>query len=135
MNLSADKRSPEGGNAGAVSFGGTQAASAQFTAWDDEDDGFVQLTPKGWNHICNNMAASIVRLECEADELRAEVAMLREEQKILVRERNGDRRTIEILRESRDRYKRMAGISSDWETAESVRDKFSAGEGEGCEDE
>jgi hypothetical protein len=71
----------------------------------------------------------------EANELRARVAVLEEEQKILVQERNSDRRTMELLRESRDRYKRMAGISSDWETAESVRDKFSAGEGEGCEDE
>jgi len=71
----------------------------------------------------------------EANELRARVAVLEEEQKILVQERNSDRRTMELLRESRDRYKRMAGISSDWETAESVRDKFSAGEGEGIEDE
>jgi hypothetical protein len=33
----------------------------------------------------DSMAASIVRLECEADELRAEVAMLREERNILAR--------------------------------------------------
>jgi hypothetical protein len=71
----------------------------------------------------------------QANELRARVAVLEEEQKILVQERNSDRRTMEILRESRDRYKRMAGISDDWETAESVRDKYSPGEGEGCEDE
>ena len=71
----------------------------------------------------------------EANELRACVAVLEEEQKILAQERNSDRRTIEILRWSRDYYKRMAGISDDWETAESVRDKYSAGEGEGCEDE
>jgi len=71
----------------------------------------------------------------EANELRACVAVLEEQQKILAQERNSDRRTIEILRWSRDYYKRMAGISDDWETAESVRDKYSAGEGEGCEDE
>lgn len=67
-----------GGNqqkAGAVSFGGTQAALAQFTvgqigfgpAWTAED----------------SMAASIIRLEQENQELRAEVALLREEQNIL----------------------------------------------------
>lgn len=34
------------------------------------------------------MAASIVRLECEADELRAEVALLREQARILTEERD-----------------------------------------------
>ena len=34
------------------------------------------------------MAASIVRLECEAEELRAEVAMLREQARILAEERD-----------------------------------------------
>jgi len=68
----------------------------------------------------------------QANELRACVAVLEEEQKILVQERNSDRRTMEILRWSRDYYKRMAGISDDWETAESVREKYSPGEGEGC---
>ena len=76
MNLSNDKRSPEGGIAGAGTFGGcNKTASAQFTvgdigfgsAWTAED----------------TMAASIIRLECENDELRAEVALLREEQPIL----------------------------------------------------
>jgi len=68
-----------GGNltdAGAVDLGGSaQAALAQFTvgqigfgpAWTAED----------------SMAASIIRLEQENQELRAEVALLREEQIIL----------------------------------------------------
>jgi hypothetical protein len=34
----------------------------------------------------DSMAASIIRLECENDELRAEVALLREEQAILKRQ-------------------------------------------------
>ena len=68
----------------------------------------------------------------QANELRARVAVLEEEQKILTQERNSDRRTMELLRDARDRYKRMAGISSDHDTAESVREKFSEGEGEGC---
>jgi hypothetical protein len=62
-------------NAGAVDFGGPQAAPAQFTvgeigfgpAWSAED----------------SMAAAIIRLEQENQELRAEVALLQEEQSIL----------------------------------------------------
>jgi cell division protein FtsB len=64
-----------------------------------EDDS-VQLTHKGWSQITDSMAKSIVRLDCEADELRAEVAMLREERNILASERDAARmqyRTTELL--------------------------------------
>jgi len=75
-----------GGNqqtAGAVAFGGPQAAPAQFTVgeigfgpgWQDDEPTLRQM----YERACQ----SIVRLECEADELRAEVALLREEQAIL----------------------------------------------------
>ena len=71
----------EGGihqNAGAVSFGGTQqTALAQFTVGD------IGFGPS-WG-ADDSMAASIIRLEQENQELRAEVALLREEQKILAR--------------------------------------------------
>jgi hypothetical protein len=79
----------EGRPAGAVDLGGSaQAASAGYPvgaihfgpAWEDDS---VQLTHKGWSQITDGMAKSIVRLECEAEELRAEVAMLREERNIL----------------------------------------------------
>lgn len=63
------------GNAGAVSFGGTQAASANFTV------GEIGFGPS-WSAE-DSMAASIIRLEQENQELRAEVALLREEQNIL----------------------------------------------------
>jgi len=46
------------------------------------------------------MAASIVRLECEADELRAEVALLQQQARILISERDEARmqyRTTELL--------------------------------------
>lgn len=141
MNLSDDNRRSEGGIAEAVAFGGhNNAASAQFTVGSvgfgpSFDDDEVQLTHAGWRAVTDGMAASIVRLECEADELRARVAVLEEEQKIFVRKRSEDARTMQLLREARDRYKRMAGISSDWDTMESVREKFSAGEGEACGDE
>ncbi len=83
MNLSTDKRSPERDTAGAVAFGGPQAAPAQFTVgeigfgpcWHDDEPSLRQM----YERACQ----SIVRLECEADELRAEVALLREEQAIL----------------------------------------------------
>jgi len=51
------------------------------------------------------MARSIVRLECEAEELRAEVAMLREQARILVAERDEAR---EALREIYDLVERSA---------------------------
>jgi hypothetical protein len=37
---------------------------------------------------------------------------------------NNSHETCELLRDARDRYRRQIGISSDWETAESVREKY-----------
>ena len=54
-------------------------------AWEDDS---VQLTHKGWSQITDGMAKSIVRLECENDELRAEVAMLQEQARIITEERD-----------------------------------------------
>lgn len=75
--------------AGAVELGGFVPAPAQFQVgavgfgpWLDDDDE-VRLTTKGYRQVCDGMAASIVRLEQENEELRAEVALLREEQTIL----------------------------------------------------
>jgi hypothetical protein len=78
-------------NAGAVAFGGPQAAPAQFTvgeigfgpSWSDGL--YEQMREAGVCTACgmaDSMAASI-RLEQENQELRAEVALLREEQNIL----------------------------------------------------
>jgi hypothetical protein len=68
-----------GGNqqkAGAGTFGGcTQTALAKFTV------GEIGFGPC-WSAE-DSMAASIIRLEQENQELRAEVALLREEQNIL----------------------------------------------------
>jgi cell division protein FtsB len=64
-----------------VAFGGhNNAAPAQFAV------GEVGFGPN-WNAE-DSMAASIVRLECEADELRAEVAMLQEQTRIITEERD-----------------------------------------------
>ena len=70
----------EGGNlqkAGAGTFGGcNQTASAQFQV------GAVGFGPH-WSNAEDAMAASIIRLECQKDELNAEVALLREQARIM----------------------------------------------------
>jgi len=87
-----------GGNhtdAGAVSFGGTQAASANFQShWSNSEDA---------------MAASIIRLECQKDELNAEVALLREQALIM-------QRTIEGLRDQlcADKCRDKAAADGGW---------------------
>jgi uncharacterized coiled-coil DUF342 family protein len=90
--------------AGAVDLGGSaQAASVGYPvgaihfgpAWEDDS---VQLTHKGWSQITDGMAKSIVRLECEADELRAEVAMLKQGMVMLAEERDEAREKAERYR-------------------------------------
>ena len=80
-----------GGNhtdAGAVDLGGSaQAALAQFTvgavgfgpSWDEEPS---------LRDMYDQACRTIVRMECEADELRAEIAMLQEQALILTGERD-----------------------------------------------
>ena len=93
--------------AGAVDLGGSaQAASVGYSvgaihfgpAWEDDS---VQLTHKGWSQITDGMAKSIVRLECENDELRAEVAMLKQGMVMLAEERDEARDTVLSLRKQR----------------------------------
>ena len=103
------------GNAGAVSFGGTQAASANFTV------GQVGFGP-AWS-VEDSMAASIIRLEREIDELRAENAMLREEQLIL----KGDGLRIAIdakswARLSQERDALAEALRESRDTVEGLRD-------------
>ena len=75
--------------AGAVDLGGSnKTASAGYPVgaihfgpdWEDDS---VQLTHKGWSQITDGMAKSIVRLECEAEELRAAIALLEGERDLL----------------------------------------------------
>ena len=75
-----------------------------FNRWRRGDASLEQPSPRVIGQMLDDACEQIERLEGERD---------------------ADRRTIELLRESRDGYKRMAGVSPDWETAESVRDKFS----------
>jgi len=116
MNLSQDKRSPVGGhNAGAVAFGGhNNAAPANFQVgavgfgptWSDYEEGLREM----YDAACR----TIVRMECEADELRAANAVAEQERAILVRE-------LERLREMvADERARDAAC------AEKCRDKAAA---------
>jgi cell division protein FtsB len=101
------------------------------------------------------MAASIVRLECEADELRAEVAMLKEQARILAEERDEARiqyrstealgmalvKTIDELKtEKAELFGQLVNLQSGSrrstldEIAESVREKYEPEhEGDGIE--
>ena len=117
----------EGMLVGRVDLGGSfQACPANYSAED-------------------SMAASIVRLECEADELRAEVAMLKEQARILAEERDEARvqfrsvealgmalvKTIDELKtEKADLFVKLVNLQSGSrratldEIAESVREKY-----------
>jgi hypothetical protein len=83
MNLSQDKRSPDGGisGGGAGNWGQQQAAPAHPMTV-----GAVGFGP-GWT-MEDSMAASIVRLEQEREEANARIAMLEEQARILVAERD-----------------------------------------------
>jgi chromosome segregation ATPase len=84
-----------GGSAQAASVGYPLGAIHFGPAWEDDS---VQLTHKGWSQITDGMAKSIVRLECEADELRAEVAMLKQGMVMLAEERDEARKKAERYR-------------------------------------
>jgi cell division protein FtsB len=124
---------------GRVDLGGSfQACPANYSAED-------------------SMAVSIVRLECEADELRAEVAMLKEQARILAEERDQARiqyrstealgmalvKTIEELKtEKAELFVQLVNLQSGSrrstldEIAESVREKYEPEhEGEGMDNE
>ena len=129
----------EGMLVGRVDLGGSfQACPANYSAED-------------------SMAVSIVRLECEADELRAEVAMLKEQARILAEERDEARiqyrstealamalvKTIDELKtEKADLFVKLVNLqagsrrSSLDEIAESVREKYEERhEGEGMQND
>ena len=81
MNLSDDKQPPKGRNAGAVPVWGPAHAAPAHPHYQVGAVGFGPA----WT-MEDSMAASIVRLECENEELRATVATWEVERGILVRE-------------------------------------------------
>jgi len=109
MNLSEDKRRFQGGDSGA---GGSLGTAAHAGPAHPMTVGAVGFGP-AWT-MEDSMAASIVRLECENEELRATVATWEVERGILVRE-------LERLREmvANERAKDAA-------CAEKCRDKAAA---------
>jgi hypothetical protein len=103
MNLSDDKQPPTGRNAGAVPVWGPAHAAPAHPHYQVGAVGFGA----GWT-MEDSMAASIVRLECEKSELRAEVALLREEQKILRAETIVEELDNEYLRGRLDEWRECA---------------------------
>ncbi len=101
MNLSSGQAAfPRGkhttSGAGATLGGGANAGPAPLTV------GAVGFGPN-WT-VEDAMAASIVRLECENDELRARVAVLEEEQRILARKYAPRLTDEELAEEVRHKY-------------------------------
>jgi len=95
MNLSTDKRCPDGGISGAGDGLGTVANAGPAHPLTV---GAVGFGP-GWT-MEDSMAASIVRLEQEREEANARIAVLEEQARILVAERDEARlqyRTTEAL--------------------------------------
>jgi hypothetical protein len=133
MNLSEDKRRLQGGDSGAGGSLGTAAhagpAHPHYEVgavgfgpnWDDDED-TVQLTWHGWKRVSDSMAASIVRLEQEAEELRATNAVAEQERAILVRE-------MERLREQIADYRNTIESLRDQLCADKCRDKAAADRG------
>ena len=97
--------------------------------------GFSQACPASYSTE-DAMAASIVRLECEADELRATIAMMEAEREIMVQAIAGlkaENATIFAQWVSLKSGSRRATLD---EIAESVREKYEPEhEGEGMDNE
>jgi hypothetical protein len=69
--------------------------------WDDEED-TVQLTWHGWKRVSDSMAQSIVRLEGENEELRAEVALAEAERIELAKQLRSEREMRAACQNERD---------------------------------
>jgi hypothetical protein len=130
MNLSQDKQSPLGRNAGAVPVWGPAHAAPAHPHYEVGAVGFGPA----WT-MEDSMAASIVRLEQENEELRATVAMLQQQARILADERNEAQRLLREMEDQRDfamgvikrleadRLRPRQGASLH-DIAESVREKY-----------
>lgn len=120
MNLSDDKRSLEGETSGAGAGLGTGAqagpAHPGYTvgavgfgpSLDDDEDGWVRLTDKGWKSMTDSMAASIVRLECELEELRAGAALAEAERIEMAKMLRSEREMHAQCQNERDAARKLA---------------------------
>jgi hypothetical protein len=88
MNFPTNKPSQGGvGNAGGVGIGVLGAPPAQSFNEHAYATGSIQFQPH-WSGAEDAMASSIIRLECQKDELNAEVALLREQARIMQAQNN-----------------------------------------------
>ena len=130
MNLSQGQAAfPRVGNSGG---GGTLGGSLQAApahpltvgeigfgpTWQDDEPSLREL----YDTAC----ASIVRADCEADELRAEVAMLKQGMVMLAKERDEARDTVLKLRRERAAQDAVIATYRDEACRESCRDKAAA---------
>jgi uncharacterized coiled-coil DUF342 family protein len=91
--------------------------------WSDYEEGLREM----YDAACR----TIVRMECEADELRAEVAMLKQGMVILAEERDKARDTVLKLRRERAAQDSVIQSYRDEACAEKCRDKAAADGGWG----
>jgi len=138
MNLLTQQAASLRGDITTSGGGGTLGGSLQAAPAHPLTVGAVGFGP-GWSDE-DSMAASIVRLECEADELRAEVAMLQEQARIITEERDEARiqyrsthalaealvNTIGKLKAERVELKATINTYRDEACRESCRDKAAA---------
>jgi cell division protein FtsB len=130
------------GRAGAVELGGSAQAAPVNPAYQVGEIGFGPFwsDEPSARELYDQACASIVRAECEADELRAEVAMLKQGMVMLAEERDEERlrvrsvnafasslvKTIGELKAERVELKATINTYRDEACRESCRDKASA---------
>jgi hypothetical protein len=129
MNLSEDKRRFQGGDSGAGGSLGTAAHAGPAHSMTVGEIGFGptwQDDEPSLRELYDTACASIVRAECEADELRAEVAMLKQGMVMLAKERDEARDTVLKLRRERAAQDAVIATYRDEACRESCRDKAAA---------
>ena len=102
MNLSNDKRSPVGQQTAEAGHFRDVAQTASANSFADFDDDTVELTHKGYAQIVDGMAKSIVRLEREAEELRAGAALAEAERIEMAKMLRSEREAHAVCQNERD---------------------------------
>lgn len=107
-----------GGNAEAVGIGVPGAASAQLSV------GAVGFGPH-WSNTEDSMAASIIRLECEADELRAGAALAEAERIEMAKMLRSEREAHAACQNERDELREVMAEIVTW-VEDDLRDTVDA---------
>lgn len=107
MNFPTNKPSQGGvGNAGGVCIGVQGAPSAQSFNEHAYATGTIQFQPH-WSNTEDSMAASIIRLECEADELRAGAALAEAERIEMAKMLRSEREAHAACQNERDELREL----------------------------